>query len=254
MKRLLSLIALLLAALCACACAEDAGVSGTIDLSGLAAPDRQFYKSVPKKLLDDDDFIPNTDIDPAALVTRDAVTIDPDLRQYRVVTPEGITLTYTAPEGAYALTQDLRAQKELFERYCTRPEAVVKRWIEDDIRLNIVEPSSATDIYVHLLSTELAARVATRERLSQEDVVALLAFMKEHPGYFRGATRVSTRFFGDRPWFVGDMREADGTVTMVSFVADRELYVHAVIDGDAQYDVLMDEMDRLVVDSMQSPA
>ena len=99
MKRLLSLIALLLAALCACACAADAGSSGTIDLSGLSVPDHQFYKSVPKKLLDDDDFIPNADIDPAALVTRDAVTIDPDLRLYRVVTPEGITLTYTAPEG-----------------------------------------------------------------------------------------------------------------------------------------------------------
>ena len=50
-------------------------------------------------------------------------------------------------------------------------------------------------------------------------------------------------------WFLGDMRNVDGTVTLVSFVGGKEIFAYGSVSSDAQYDCLIGHLQNLVIET-----
>lgn len=170
---------------------------------------------------------------------------------YRVVTPEGIRLEYTAPEGSMAFTQDLSQELSAFEYFFQDPPATINEWIEKSLHMNIFDYGNNVDIYVHVLDSLLASMYPDSDSMDDDDAVFVLNFMEGGENYFLGADSATCGYIGgqnNRIWFMGDMRRQDGRVKMFTFAGGKEILAYARIDDwDAQYECLLDHMSRLSV-------
>ena len=237
MKRILSIIvALILALSLTVGLAEEAAEKP--DLSTIEVPDYKSMKDEPEEKVEDTH---------KSSITRDIVTINNG--QYKVVTPEGIRFTYTATDSSFALTQDLIQQADLFVAIYNDPMAVVSHWMENGTHLNIYDFQDKVDIYAHVVETGLAKLYPESTRLSQSDADYILSFMANSPRYFQGASDTTCGWIGSNVWFLGDMRNVDGTVTLVSFVGGKEIFAYGSVSSDAQYDCLIGHLQNLVIET-----
>lgn len=196
----LFLAALMCAFCCTAAFAEDAE---------LAAGD--FTK------LEDPDSGKNSEM--RAYTATDTVIISGN--SYHVVTPEGISITYTAPnENVYCLTQDIASQFTLYSAFYSSPVNACSNFIEEGMHFNIYDLSTNIDIYLFVSSAQWASVFPNADALSDSEAGMVMDYLTQYA--VSGAQNATMGTAGGNTYFY---MEADNTVFLVTSVNGYQVYL-----------------------------
>ena len=99
-----------------------------------------------------------------------------------VGTPEGITISYTAPSDSnnvFCLTQDYLQQHGLFERFYDNPLETALAFNKDGMHLNIYDASDNIDIYIYIDTAPWASLYPDSDNLTETEADYILSYLKE---------------------------------------------------------------------------
>ena len=133
---------------------------------------------------------------------------------YSVVTPEGIAITYTAPNSnVYCLTQDLANQYPLYDAFYSSPVSICAQFIDTGMHLNIFDVSTQSDVYVFVSSADWA-------NLSDVEANIVMDYLTQYA--ISGVQDATVGTAGDNIYFY--VRTAD-EVYLVTSVNGYQVYV-----------------------------